>query len=65
VIAHRLSTIKKADQIVVLEKGCIAQTGSHEALLEGCKLYKDMWEAHIGAKNWAANNEKEEVKRYA
>ncbi|WP_093560564.1 lipid A export permease/ATP-binding protein MsbA [Pseudoduganella namucuonensis] len=33
VIAHRLSTIEKADRIVVMESGRIAETGSHEALL--------------------------------
>lgn len=34
VIAHRLSTVQHADQIVVLEKGRIAEKGSHETLLE-------------------------------
>jgi ATP-binding cassette subfamily B protein len=64
VIAHRLSTIKHADQIVVMEKGRIVKTGTHTELLAGCDLYKAMWEAHIGAKNWAANNERGEVKCY-
>jgi ATP-binding cassette subfamily B protein IrtA len=65
VIAHRLSTIKKADQIVVLEKGRIVSTGTHEELLQGCELYKNMWEAHIGAKKWAAGSAREELKQYA
>ena len=34
VVAHRLSTIRKADQIVVLSNGCIAECGSHKTLLE-------------------------------
>ena len=34
VIAHRLSTVKKADQIVVLEKGQIAEKGTHQELVE-------------------------------
>ena len=34
VVAHRLSTVKKADQIVVLEKGKIVETGNHRQLVE-------------------------------
>ncbi|QZY55923.1 ABC transporter ATP-binding protein [Crassaminicella profunda] len=61
VIAHRLSTIKNADQIIVMEKGHIKKAGTHEELLDGCELYKKMWEAHIGAKEWAVNHIEEEV----
>ena len=53
VIAHRLSTIKNADNIVVLKDGAVLAQGSQEELLETCPLYNDMWQAHIGAKNWA------------
>ena len=53
VIAHRLSTIKNADNIVVLKDGAVLAQGSQEKLLETCPLYNDMWQAHIGAKNWA------------
>lgn len=55
VIAHRLSTIRQADNIVVLKNGRIAAQGRQEQLLESCPLYKDMWEAHIGAKDWAVS----------
>ena len=53
VIAHRLSTIKNADRILLIEKGRIAQSGTHEELLESSDLYRDMWQAHIGAKKWS------------
>lgn len=56
VIAHRLSTIKGADNIVVLKDGEIIAQGKQDELLESCPLYNDMWQAHIGAKNWAVSS---------
>ena len=61
VIAHRLSTIKNADNIVVLKNGAIAAEGRQEELLEGCPLYRDMWQAHIGAKSWAVSSAEKEA----
>jgi len=55
VIAHRLSTIKNADKILLVENGKIIQSGTHEELLKNSNLYKDMWQAHIGAKKWSVN----------
>lgn len=40
IIAHRLSTIKNADRILVLDKGRIAEIGTHSQLLENDQLYK-------------------------
>lgn len=57
VIAHRLSTIRHADNIVVLKNGEIVAQGRQEELLEGCPLYRQMWQAHIGAKNRAVGKE--------
>ena len=61
VIAHRLSTIKNADKIVVLDNGEIRAQGTQNELLDSCELYRNMWEMHIGAKNWSATSGKEEA----
>lgn len=51
VIAHRLSTIKDCDQIFVVADGNIQAHGTHQELLTSNKLYSDMWNAHIYAKD--------------
>lgn len=43
VIAHRLTTIKHADNIIVLENGKIAESGTHHELLEKGGIYANMW----------------------
>ena len=43
VIAHRLSTVVDADQILVMDKGYIAERGTHRELLAQDKLYAQMW----------------------
>lgn len=61
VIAHRLSTIKDADNIVLLKNGTVECSGTHSELLEKSVLYYDMWQAHIGAKHWSADNSGKEA----
>lgn len=48
VIAHRLSTIARLDRIVVLDKGKIAEQGSHAELLEQNGIYAKLWAHQSG-----------------
>ncbi|MGA7803314.1 ABCB family ABC transporter ATP-binding protein/permease [Bradyrhizobium sp.] len=43
VIAHRLSTVVGADEIIVLDQGCIAERGTHAQLLAKSGLYAALW----------------------
>jgi ATP-binding cassette, subfamily B, bacterial MsbA len=47
VIAHRLSTVRRADSIVVLEGGCIVETGRHEELLARGGAYAKLYELQL------------------
>jgi ATP-binding cassette subfamily C protein len=47
VIAHRLSTIRKADKIVVLDKGAVVQVGSYDELIEREGLFADLAKRQI------------------
>ena len=44
VIAHRLSTVQKADKIIVIENGKVAETGSHETLFEKNGIYRRLYD---------------------
>jgi len=48
VIAHRLSTLSEMDRILVFDKGCIVEDGTHEELLKLNGHYKFMWEMQAG-----------------
>ena len=51
-IAHRLKTVRKADQILVLDKGRIVQRGTHTELSERPGLYRDFLDARKEAAGW-------------
>lgn len=42
IVAQRVGTVMNADQIVVLEKGCVVGIGTHKELYENCKIYKEI-----------------------
>ena len=52
IIAHRLSTVRGADKIVVIDKGRLAEEGTHNTLVKAGGRYSRMWEQYTGAMNW-------------
>jgi ATP-binding cassette subfamily B protein len=44
-IAHRLSTLRKADRLVVMDKGVVVEEGTHDALIEAQGAYWRLYEA--------------------
>lgn len=44
IVSHRFSTVRKADKVIVMDKGKIIEYGSHEELMEHQGLYKEMFE---------------------
>ncbi len=64
VIAHRLATVRRADLIVVMERGRIVQTGTHEQLLAQGGLYRQIHDLQL-VQNLIAPEEPEPVGEYA
>lgn len=60
-ITHRLGSTRITDRILVISKGRVVDTGTHEELLERGGIYADMWKAQKQwyQKKWA---QKKEVK---
>jgi subfamily B ATP-binding cassette protein MsbA len=56
VIAHRLSTVRKADKIVVMERGKIIQIGTHKELLGKGGTYKKLYELQFADEEELATN---------
>ena len=51
-IAHRLKTVRRADQIFVVDKGQIAQNGTHEQLMQHEGIYRSFVEGRQEAASW-------------
>jgi ATP-binding cassette subfamily B protein len=43
VIAHRMSTVARADRILVLDRGSIVESGTHDSLVRGGGIYARFW----------------------
>ena len=54
VIAHRLRTVENADKIIVLNKGMIAETGTHAELMEKNGIYRQMYRLQRESEQWSA-----------
>ena len=54
VIAHRLRTVENADKIIVLNKGMIAETGTHSELMEKDGIYRQMYRLQRESELWSA-----------
>ncbi len=60
-IAHRLSTVVNVDNIYVLDKGKIAESGSHNELLAHDGIYKNMWSEYQKGISWKIESEGSDV----
>jgi ATP-binding cassette subfamily C protein CydD len=47
-VAHRLRTVQRADRILVLDRGVVAESGTHQALIQAGGLYRGMVGAYEG-----------------
>lgn len=57
IVAHRLSTLRRADRILVLEEGRVAETGTHTELVATGGLYATLWQAQEQEGNPFADGE--------
>ncbi|GBR05190.1 peptidase domain-containing ABC transporter [Acetobacter oeni] len=59
IVSHRLSSLVNCDQIMVMERGEVADIGPHEVLLERCAIYRTLWmqqNRHTSSRGAAKNS---------
>jgi len=55
-IAHRLRTIYDSDLIIVLRNGQVAESGTHDHLVDSGGLYSELWSGMSTSIRWQGNN---------
>jgi ATP-binding cassette subfamily B protein len=53
IVSQRVSTVMDADQIIVLEDGCIADIGTHRELMKTCEVYRDIVSSQLSTEEIA------------
>jgi len=53
IVSQRVATIKHAEQIIVLDEGCVVGKGTHQELLESCEVYRDIALSQLGEEGLA------------
>ena len=56
-IAHRLSSITDADNILVIDKGKVAEQGTHAKLIQQQGIYNHMWNEYLQSVRWTIGKE--------
>ncbi|HZB96458.1 MAG TPA: ABC transporter ATP-binding protein [Herpetosiphonaceae bacterium] len=54
IVTQRVSTVKTAEQIIVLDEGKIVGKGTHQELMEGCEIYREIAQSQLGIEELAA-----------
>ena len=52
-VAQRIGTIKDADQILVIDNGCVVGHGKHQDLLQNCDVYREIAESQLSKEELA------------
>ena len=60
-IAHHLNSIRNSDQIIVMDKGIVLDTGNHKELMQRCEFYRDMVEAQNKVDRWNVKDEEQRL----